>query len=241
MQRGAREHSSREFETELRELTAHVLAMGARCERIVRQAFDGYRQGTPEVREQVVSIDAQIDQDEMDLHALVLRMLALRQPVAHDLRCLAATMRLITDLERVGDEAVNIAERAFREDSGAKRLAIEELSVMADAATDMLHLALQAFVSADDGHAGEVLARDEEVDQHCAHVMAAVTEWMSGHGEHARSGLRAIAVAKYLERIADHATNIAEQAIFLVRGADVRHGAWRQVEPAPSSQAAEGP
>jgi phosphate transport system protein len=236
MRRGAREHSSREFETERRELTAHVLAMGARCERVVRQAFDGYRQGAPAVRQQVVAIDAQIDQDEMDLHALVLRMLALRQPVAADLRCLAATLRLITDLERVGDEAVNIAERTSSEESGAKRLAMDELSLMAEAASDMLHLALQAFVSEDDGHAGEVLARDEEVDQHCAHVMGAITEWMSGHGEDARSGLRAIGVAKCLERIADHATNIAEEAIFLVRGADVRHGAWRHgySEPVPA-------
>jgi phosphate transport system protein len=109
---------------------------------------------------------------------------------------------------------------------------------MEDAALDMLHQALEAFVHADDAHAGDVLARDEDVDAHCAHVMDTVSAWMGDHGDQVRSGLRAICVAKYLERIADHATNIAEEAIFLVRGEDVRHGAWRQIEPAFASRAA---
>jgi phosphate transport system protein len=237
MRKGAPEHSSRDFETELRELTAHVLAMGARCERIVRQAFEGYRRGLPDICQEVIALDARIDQDEMDLHALVMRMLALRQPVADDLRRLAATLRLITDLERVGDEAVNIAERAVHDDGGAKEIAIQELVSMEDAALDMLHRALAAFVHEEVADAGDVLTRDDEVDLHCAHVIGAVSAWVSEHGSEAPSGLRAICVAKFLERIADHATNIAEEAIFLVRGEDVRHGAWRQVEPEVPSQA----
>ena len=87
-------HSSRDFEMELRELRAHLLAMGARCERAVQMAFDAFIHGTPEISAHIEALDVQIDRDELDLHALILRILALRQPVAADLRFLAAALRL---------------------------------------------------------------------------------------------------------------------------------------------------
>jgi phosphate transport system protein len=218
------QHSSRDFETELRELRAHLLAMGARCERIVGLAFDGFLEGTSDVVGAVTALDAQIDHDELDIHALILRILALRQPVADDLRFLATALRLITDLERIGDEAVNIAERAVKEDGDAKRLVGNELGAMAAAALDMLHLALDAVVRGDDKQAEHVLECDDDIDRRCAAVIAAMIAYISTHAAEARSGLRVIRVAKYLERIADHATNVAEEVIFMVRGDDVRHG-----------------
>src|SRR5215469_14593262 len=108
-------HTSRDFETELRELRAHVLAMGARCERILQLGLDSFWHESTEIATEVEELDRHIDRDEMDIDALVLRILALRQPVAYDLRFLAAALRLVTDLERVGDEAVNISERATEE------------------------------------------------------------------------------------------------------------------------------
>jgi phosphate transport system protein len=237
VRRDAPEHSSRDFEVELRELTAQVLAMGARCERIVGLAFAGYRQSGRDVLQEADALDARIDRDEVEIHALILRILALRQPVADDLRFLAAALRLITDLERIGDEAVNIAERAAYDDAEAKLVVLDDLALMASAALDMLHLALDAFVREDDHQADGVLGRDDEVDRRCAAVIDAVTAWMSEHGSEIEAGLRAICVAKYLERIADHATNIAEEAIFMVRGEDVRHGAWQVQLPADSAGA----
>jgi phosphate transport system protein len=235
VRRTAGEHSSRDFEIELRELRAHLLAMGARCERIVGLAFDGYRKGTSQVMQQVSALDAQIDRDELDIHALILRILALRQPVADDLRFLATALRLITDLERIGDEAVNIAERTVEEDDKAKLLVVNELGLMASAALDMLHMALDAFVRDDDDQADRVLGLDDEVDRRCAAVIAKMTAWMSEHVSDIRPGLRVIRVAKYLERIADHATNVAEEDIFMIRGEDVRHGKWRpQTSPPPA-------
>jgi phosphate transport system protein len=210
--------------------------MGARCERIVGLAFDGYRQGTSQVMNQVSALDAQIDRDELDIHALILRILALRQPVADDLRFLATALRLITDLERIGDEAVNIAERTVEEDDKAKLLVVNELALMASAALDMLHMALDAFVRDDDDQADRVLGLDDEVDRRCAAVIAKMTAWMSEHVSDIRPGLRVIRVAKYLERIADHATNVAEEDIFMIRGEDVRHGKWRP-QPNPPSAA----
>jgi phosphate transport system protein len=232
--RSAAEHSSRDFETELRELRAHLLAMGARCERVVRLAFDAFLQGNPGVAAEVSDLDARIDRDELEIHALILRILALRQPVADDLRFLATALRLITDLERIGDEAVNIAERAAEKDGHATELVGRDLGSMATAALDMLHSALDAFVRWDDSQAADVLGRDDDVDQRCAAVISAVTEYLSTHSADVCSGLCAIRVAKYLERIGDHATNVAEEVIFMVRGDDVRHGRWQPFAPEPA-------
>jgi phosphate transport system protein len=221
-------HSSRVFEVELRELDAHLLAMGARCEQVVGLAFDAFRRGAAEIVGEVEALDTQIDRDEVEIHALILRILALRQPVADDLRFLATALRLITDLERIGDEAVNIGERAVKEDGHAKQLVSGELASMAVAALDMLHAALEAFVHWDDSSANHVLGCDDAVDKRCAAIIAAMTTYMSQRRSEVLAGLRVIRVTKYLERIADHATNVAEEVIFMVRAEDVRHGQWQQ-------------
>ena len=200
--------------------------MGTRCERIVGLAFNGFCQRTSGIMGQVAELDAQIDRDELEIHALILRILALRQPVADDLSFLATALRLITDLERIGDEAVNIAERA-EDDGAAQLLVVDELTTMAGVALGMLHSALDAFVRGDDDQADRVLGQDDDVDRRCAAIIATMTAWMSEHADGVSSGLRTIRVAKYLERIADHATNVAEGDIFMVRGEDVRHGQWR--------------
>jgi phosphate transport system protein len=233
--RGGPVHSSRDFETELKELRAHLLAMGARCERIVGLAFEGFRDHTSDLMPQVTALDVQIDRDELEIHALILRILALRQPVADDLRFLAAALRLITDLERVGDEAVNIAERAV-EEGHVCPLVVDELGLMAAVVREMLHLAIEGFVTGDDARAAYVLERDDDVDTSYASIIRTLTGWMSDHPGDLRCGLCAIRVAKYLERIADHATNVAEADIFMVRGEDVRHGQWRSADKPPGTQ-----
>ena len=128
-------------------------------------AFAAFSQGTPEVMGDVEALDAEIDRDELETHALILRILALRQPVADDLRLLTTALRLVTDLERIGDEAVNIGERTVQHDEGAERFVSRELSAMAAAALGMLHVALDAFVRWDDGQANRVLGCDDAVDR----------------------------------------------------------------------------
>jgi phosphate transport system protein len=197
--------------------------MGARCERAVRLAFQAYWDGALPVADEVGAVDAQIDRDEMDIRSLVLRILALRQPVARDLRFLATALRLITDLERVGDEAVNITERIAIGDEDAKTSVGDLLPAMSECAQDMLRVTLQAFVDGDADVAASVFARDDTVDKHCAEVMQTMIGHITAHPKSAASGLRVIRTAKHLERIADHATNVAEEVIFMVRGDDVRH------------------
>ncbi len=215
-------HTSRDYETELRELRAHTAAMGARCERSVRLALDAFWEGASKLSD-ARAIDEQIDQDQLDIHALALRVLALRQPVADDLRFVAATLKLIIDLERVGDEALNIAERAVGGRSDAASLVRVDLESMADEAQDMLRDALKALVDGDVERAEGVLIRDDGVDRQCGAVIAKMCDYIEHHGD-PKDGLRVVRVAKYLERIADHATNLAEEVIFMVRGDDVRHG-----------------
>ena len=216
-------HTSRDFEAELRELRAHALAMGARCERSLQLAFDAFWSGSSECAAEVERLDRQIDRDEMDIDALVLRILALRQPVAFDLRFLATALKLVTDLERIGDEAVNIAERA-REGHGLATAAVKsDLETMCAEAQHMLQDALEAFVNSEVTRAEGVLERDDFVDNLYGGILQKMMEYMATNPGDIPGAVRVIKVAKYIERIADHATNIAEEVIFLVNGDDVRH------------------
>jgi phosphate transport system protein len=216
-------HTSRIFESELRELHAQALAMGEHCKRIVRIAFEAFWQGKPSLAVEVPEIEAQIDEEEIGMHALALRIIALRQPVADDLRFLTAAIRLVTDLERVGDEAVNITERVVEGADQAKSSVGTELCAMDREVQAMLQDGLRAFVERDPERARDVIRRDDVVDAHCAAVIAKMTDYVAAHAEDVPAGLRVMWVANHLERIADHATNVAEEVIFMVRGEDVRH------------------
>ncbi len=229
-------HTSRDFEAELRELRGQALAMGARCERILTLALEAFWQGSTVLAADIEHLDMQIDRDEMDIDALVLRILALRQPVAYDLRFLATALKLVTDLERIGDEAVNIAERT-REGPGLARDVVKsDLREMSEIAQAMLRDVLDAFVHGDCSRAEEVLTRDDEVDRRYARVLKTMTEFIAKHPDDVSAGVRIIHVAKYLERVADHATNIAEEVIFMLRGEDVRH---LRTHPPPDVKPAE--
>ncbi len=226
-------HTSRDFDAELRELRAQLLAMGARCERVLRVALDAYWKSAPASMEEVKAIDREIDRDEMTIDALVLRILALRQPVAYDLRMLMAALKLVTDLERIGDESVNIAERAQEDKGNALTVVGADLRKMAESAQQMVRDALDAFVDADPVRAEQVLANDDVVDTLYGEVLEMMTEHMTANSSEVRAAVRVIKVAKYIERIADHATNIAEEVIFMVRGEDVRH---MRTNPPPNAR-----
>jgi len=216
-------HTSRDFETELRELRGHSLAMGARCERSLQLALQAFWAGSSELAAEVEELDRHIDRDEMEIDALVLRILALRQPVAYDLRFLATALKLVTDLERIGDEAVNIAERAKEGHGVAKEKVRQDLRSMAEQAQQMLRDALDAFVEGEAARAEQVLVRDDGVDSLYGGILRSMMELMAEKPEEIPAAIRVIKVAKYIERVADHATNIAEEVIFMVRGDDVRH------------------
>lgn len=219
----SRSHASRDFESELYELRTLLLAMGARCERSVHLSLAAFLEGSREMTAEVKELDRRIDRDEMEIDALALRILALRQPVAHDLRFITTAMKLVTDLERIGDEAVNIAERADEAEDINNDVPEHHLYEMAKLTQEMLRNALDAFVNSDVTRADAVRRGDDAVDERYGLTLREMMSFMAGHSERIPTAMRVVSVAKYLERIADHATNIAEEVIFMVLGRDVRH------------------
>ncbi|MBL8685685.1 MAG: phosphate signaling complex protein PhoU [Myxococcales bacterium] len=216
-----------DFELELRELRGHLLAMGARCERAVNESVTAFARRDRAMAERVFELDRRIDRDEMEIDELTIGMIAVRQPVAEDLRFLAATLKFVTDLERIGDEAVNIAERARDTASDDKRPQVGEIERMGAIAQAMLRASLDAFVDGDAASARRVLAKDDEVDALYGQTLRALFAWMAEHPESIASAQAVVSVARYLERVADHATNLAEQVVFMIEGRDVRHGGAR--------------
>ncbi|MFW5926040.1 MAG: phosphate signaling complex protein PhoU [Myxococcota bacterium] len=217
-------HTSQEFEAELTQLKDRLLAMGGRCERMIGLAMRAFEEQDAALAREVREMDRETDQDELAVDELAVRILALRQPVGRDLRFIITSVKAVTDLERIGDEAVNIAERA---DELADRATLPqphvELPGMAESATKMLLDALDAFIEDDADKAQRVLQRDDEVDATYDRILHTCVDFIEANPDRCAGGLRVASAAKYLERIADHATNIAEMVVYLVRGVDVRH------------------
>jgi phosphate transport system protein len=216
-------HISHQYAAELRGLKDRLLAMGGRCESLIRTAIDAL-ENRADIADRVERIDHEINADELFVDDLAIRILALRQPVGRDLRFLVTALKVVTDLERIGDEAVNISERA-RELSVERSLpsTAASLEEMAQAAAAMLHDALDAFVEEDVAKAERVLTDDDVVDAHYGAIMRATFTFMADNPARVRAAMAVASCAKYLERIADHATNIAEMVVYMVRGVDVRH------------------
>jgi len=222
--RRLRTHTLQEFEAELRNLKDRLLAMGGRCEQMIATAVRAFEDRDEALAREVMEADRSMDEDEVAIDELAVRILALRQPVGRDLRFAVAAVKASTDLERIGDEAVNIAERAIEmEPAGRLSLPGSKLPEMAQRAGAMLRDALNAFVEEDANKAREVFEQDDAVDDLYTEVMGLCLDYMKDHSRIA-DGMRICNCAKYLERIADHATNIAEMVIFMVEGRDVRHG-----------------
>jgi phosphate transport system protein len=220
-----RTHTHQEFEAELRILKDRLLAMGGRCEQMISIAVRAFEDRDESLATEVMAADREMNKDELAVDDLAVRILALRQPVGRDLRFAVAAVKASTDLERIGDEAVNIAERAV-EMQPAYQLSPpgSRLAEMAKRAGAMLRDALNALVEEDPSKAREVFTQDDAVDEIYGEVMRLCLEYMKNDPARIPDGMRICNCAKYLERIADHATNIAEMVIFTVEGRDVRHG-----------------
>ena len=223
--RPLRTHTHQEFEAELRNLKDRLLAMGGRCEQMIGVAMRAFEDRDVQLANEVMKSDHLMNEDEVEVDDLAIRILALRQPVGRDLRFAVAAVKASTDLERIGDEAVNIAERAMEmETSDGLSPPGSKLPEMAQRARAMLRDALNALVEENPGGARAVFGQDDAVDDIYGEVMGLCLEYMKDDPSRIPDGMRICNCAKYLERIADHATNIAEMVIFMVDGRDVRHG-----------------
>lgn len=213
------------FQHELERLKQELLAMAGLAEQAVQRAMEAHENRSVEICRLVLADEPQINRAEREIDDLARDLLAMQQPMAVDLRFILAGIKINADLERVGDQAVNIAERVLRLiELPPAELAID-LARTGALASLMVRQALEAFVRADAALARAVLAMDDQIDAMNHEAYEVMARSMRESPATAEQALNLLLISRNLERVADHATNIAEDVIFWVQGADVRHGA----------------
>jgi phosphate transport system protein len=211
------------FHKSLDELKEKLLVAAGMSEQSIQRAVEAYRTRDLSICDLVDRSELAINRLEREIDQMALDLLAMEQPMAIDLRFILAVIKINADVERVGDSAVNITERVRDlEAYPAVDLPID-IPRMANLAAAMVRKALQSFIEADDKMAESILSMDDTVDKLNETMHYALLNVMREHPEHTPQSLNALVIARSLERVADHATNIAEDVIFWVRGFDVRH------------------
>jgi len=211
------------FMKEVEDLKRQILVLSAQVEESVILAVKALLTRDEELARQVIRGDFDVDQAEVEVEEEALKILALHQPVAADLRFLAAVLKINNDLERIGDLATNIAKRAVKLCREPALPMPDELSDAATRVRDMVRDSLNAFVSFDAGPARDVCGSDDEVDQLCRGVRRFVEEEIRRNPASLSGCLDMLLASRNIERIGDHATNIAEDVVYLVEGIIVRH------------------
>ena len=215
----------RHFQEELDVLKSRLLEMGGLAEQRVRRAVQGLAEREHELIESVLIGDEPINALQLEIDDRCLKLLALHQPMATDLRAVMAAVKINTDLERVGDLAVNIAEAAKRYAMHPPVKKLIDIPKMADIAQAMLRDALDSYVKRDTALARQVLHQDDSLDALKTQIFRELLSFMLKDPSTIEAALDLILVSRHLERIGDHATNIAEDVIFMVSARDVRHNA----------------
>jgi len=211
------------FDTELETFRSHLLLMGEKSMEQVRQALKALVEGNIALADQVIAADDEIDQLEMSIDDEAIRYMNLRAPIATELRLVIVGMKASHDLERVGDEATSIAKRAVKLAAEPPLKPYVDIPRMANIALEMLRDALDCFLHGDEQKAMAVVRRDAEVDSINKQLYRELTSYMIERPQSISRALELMFISKSIERIADHATNIAEEMVFLAHAKDIRH------------------
>jgi phosphate transport system protein len=225
-----REHTHREFEQELRRLREQLLLLGTKVEDTIRGSIRALTERDTSLAERTIASDKDIDQLELQIDELCMQMLARRQPVASDLRFITIALKLVTDLERVGDLGVNICERVVELNAEPPLKPYVDMPNMAREVQEMLREALDAFVTTDADRAQRVIVRDRNIDAYYAQILRELLTYMMEDPRNIFRATRLQSIAKYLERIGDHVTNVGEMVVFMAKGKDIRHGGRRPAD-----------
>lgn len=228
-------HLSTQFDSELNALSSHVMELGGLVESQIRQAIYALAHFNDEAARQVIDAETRVNQMEIEIDRDLSSIIARRQPTARDLRLLMAISKTTANLERVGDEAERIArmvQSIIAKSGPARTLPAGELRIAADLASGQLRKALDAFARLDTTAAVAILKEDDLLDQEFDGFVRKLITYMMEDPRTISSSLDLLFVAKAIERIGDHAKNIAEFIIYVVKGADVRHIAIEHVESA---------
>jgi phosphate transport system protein len=220
-------HLSTQFDAELSGISTRVLEMGGMVESQVAQAVFALSTFSGDVAATVLKVEERVNAMEMEIDSDLSSIIARRQPTARDLRLLIAVSKTIANLERIGDEAARIARTVQRLLSAGMssrlRLPVTDLSFEAELATNQLRKALDAFARLDVEAAVDVLRHDDQIDQEFDGLMRKLITYMMEDPRTISSAIDLVFVAKAIERVGDHAKNLAEQIIYIVKGTDVRH------------------
>jgi phosphate transport system protein len=226
-------HTSKIYDQELRNLRDKLLLMGSLVEEMITKGETALRARDTALAHATIRLDRRINRLECEVDELAMRILATRQPVASDLRFITTALKIVTDIERIGDLCVNICERVIELNEEPPLQPAFDLTSLADEATAVVHDALDALVARDVAKATALLGRDAGIDEHYGQIFKEVLDLMAREPTAVYRATRIQSIAKYLERIADHAMNIAETVVFLVNGTDIRHYRSRQSDPPP--------
>jgi len=216
-------HTDKNFEDELRKLSEGILRMGGLVETMIARSIESLVDRDNVKAKATIDLDHQVNRWEMVIDELCMQMLALRQPAASDLRFITVAMKLVTDIERVGDLAVNICERTIDLNEEPLLKPYIDIPAMAREVSIMIRDALDAFIGRDVDKAESVIRRDDVVDGYFEQIFRELITFMINDTSTIQRGIHLWSVAKYLERMGDHATNIAELVILMVRSKDIRH------------------
>lgn len=213
----------RNLDTGLGQLHQQLLTMAGYVEQAVECATDAWRTRNAAKTKEVFAIENKVNEAHIQVDAACLNLLALQQPLAADLRLIVAVLKINTDLERMVDLTVNMVQNTEYYLKSPAAVSTQALSEMSDEVRVMVHEVLDAFVKSDENLANKVLERDDRVDEFKRNIFRDVVEYLKANPGAIEQGLNVILIAKNLERIGDHATNIAEDVIFSKSGEDIRH------------------
>ena len=206
------------FDEQLAQLNHEMIEMGALCEEVIALASKALTESDRTLAKKVAPVDSEIDRKERDIESLCLRLLLQQQPVARDLRTISAALKMVTDLQRIGDQCANIAEISLLLKEQKQTRTLADIRTMSQKAGVMVKRSIFAYVNRDTEAAQAVIALDDEVDALFRTIKGELVELIAGNRDEADQAIDLIIIAKYLERIADHAVNIAQWAIFCVTG-----------------------
>ena len=215
---------TKHFQRELEKIKKKILSLGTMVEENVRMAIKAIEEFDGEVAKQIIFSDHKIDEMEVEIEEECLKIMALHQPVAVDLRFLVAVIKINNDLERIGDQAVNIAQRVKTITKKEGYDFIFDYSVMAEKAEAMLKMSLDALVNLDEDLAFKVMLLDDEVDAKKEEAYNLIKAAISENPDNVSYLINLLLISRHLERLADHATNIAEEVVYMIEGEIVRHG-----------------
>jgi phosphate transport system protein len=226
-------HTDKTYDLQLGDLRNKLLSLGGMVETEIANGMRALEERDSKLAEQVIAQDNQVNRLEVEIDEACRRLLVLRQPAASDLRFITTALKIVVDLERIGDLAVNVAERAIDLNQSPPLKPVHDLARLAELCRTQLRAALDAFVDGDVARAEAVIKDDALLDSVYSNLFNELLALMMEDPRNIRRASSLLFVAKHLERLGDHATNVAEMVIYMVRGTDVRHPGSRAAKSAP--------